>query len=127
MHGQAYRDGQLVAAEVLVEERVETRSIAVSLPGGRLGHKPNDIRHPSWIRFESIDDELLYRDLEDLIAGACDLQTAREQRDRRWAPRPVDLVLDYERDLIGCRLNRPFEAIPVAPTATRFPVQHTEL
>jgi hypothetical protein len=126
-HGQAYRDAQLVAAEVLVEEQVETSPIPVTLPGGRIGHKPNYIRRPSWIRFESIDDELLYRELSELIAGACDLQKAREQRDRGWAPRPLDLVLDYERNVTGCRLGRPFEAIAVAPEATRFPIQHTAL
>jgi len=125
--GQAYRAGELVAADVLVLEHVEITKVRVLMPGGQTGHKERSIRHPSSIRFESIDDEALYKELVELIAGACDVARAREQRDRRWEPRPLDLILDYERSLVGCRLSRPFEALRVAPEAVAFPIHHEQL
>jgi hypothetical protein len=70
--GQAYRDGGLFAAEVLVGEQVDVEHIG-------------------------------------------------------WTPKPLDLYLDYERNLIGCRLSHPHDAGPVTPEATAFPIHHARL
>lgn len=125
--GQAYRDGRLVAAEVLLIERFQARRIAVPASAGRSAFRQPVVRHPSSVWFSSIEDEELYRELAELIAGACDPERARPQRDSGWVPKPLDLLLDYARTVGGCVLRRPFEAVPVSPQAAEFPVAHPAL
>ncbi len=125
--GQAYRGGRLVAGDVLLLERHQARRVAAPATAGLSAFRRKVVRHPSGVWFNSIEDEQLYRELQELIAGACDPDRARHQRDSAWAPKPIDLVLEYERALTGCVLRRPFESVLVRPEATEFPIGHPEL
>lgn len=124
--GVAYRDGRLIAGSVLVVETVERTRALVPIAGGHTGVKDLDTRHPSSIRFEAITDELA-EDLGSLIAGACDIELRRRQRDQQWAPAAVDLCLIDERNVIGCRIGHPILALPLAPELVSFPVRHPDL
>ena len=106
--GQAYRDGALVAAEVEVTETTRTQATPVPIAGtSRTDFKRVVIRGPSTIRFVQLDDAGLEDELRQLVAAASDVDLRRRQRDQGWAPKPLNLVLDFERTLTGCVLDHP--------------------
>ncbi|HEX5593425.1 MAG TPA: hypothetical protein VFX35_08765 [Solirubrobacterales bacterium] len=120
--GQAYRDEKLLAAEIVLCERFRLQSTPIPIPGtNRVDFKQTVIKGESTIRFIQVDDPELQDELNRLIAAASDNDLRRRQRDERWAPRAVDLVLDYERNLPGCRLRHPLIGYS-AIDATDFPI-----
>lgn len=68
-----------------------------------------------------MDDSELEYELEQLITAASDPDLKRRQRDERWAPKPVDLILDYEKHLPGCKLRHPLLGY-TAIEAIDFPI-----
>ena len=120
--GQAYRSGKPVAAEILLTERARLESTPVPITGtNRVDFKQTPIRGQSTIRFIQVDDLELEDELKQLIAAASDVDLKRRQRDEHWSPKPLDLILDPERNLSGCRLVHPsfgYSAIE----ATDFPI-----
>lgn len=120
--GQAYRDGRLVATEVVLTESARLQATPILIPGtNRVDFKQTAIRGESTIRFIQMDDSELEYELEQLITAASDPDLRRRQRDERWAPKPVDLILDYEKHLPGCKLRHPLLGY-TALEATDFPI-----
>lgn len=123
--GRALRDGQVVAAEVEVVERVEVDALPVDLPGTtRRDFKPRTTRHPTTIRFVSIEDRELRSDLERLALAARDVDVAR--RDRGWRPKPLDLALEEDADFAGAYVGRPLNGFG-AVEAIEFDLGHEDL
>jgi len=120
--GQAYRDGKLVATEIILTERARLESTPVPITGtNRVDFKQTPIRGQSTIQFMQVDDSGLEDELRQLIAAASDVDLRRRQRDERWSPRSLDLILDYERNLSECRLAHPLFGYSVVE-ATDFPI-----
>ena len=88
--GQAYRDGKLVATEIVLTERARLESTPVPITGtNRVDFKQTPIRGQSTIRFIQVDDLELEDELRQLIAAASDVDLRRRQRDERWSPKPT--------------------------------------
>lgn len=120
--GQAYRDGKLVAAEIVLTESARLQSTPVLITGtNRVDFKQTPIRGESTIRFIQLDDLDLEDEIKQLIAAGSNDDQKRRQRDERWGPKTIDLVLDYERNLLGCRLSHPLFGYS-AIEATDFPI-----
>ena len=126
--GQGYRAGELVSAELVVTETIEMRERRVPIPGeARTDIDYRTVRHPSNVRFVSIDDEDLRLELEQLVAARRDDDLRRQQRDSRWEPAPIDLVLEYERNLLGCSIGWPLDVGYGGVEQVEFPLWHPEL
>ena len=120
--GQAYRDGKLVATEIVLTERARLESTPVPITGtNRVDFKQTTIRGQSTIRFIQVDDLELEDELKQLISAASDVDLRRRQRDERWSPKSLDLILDFERNLSECRLAHPSFGY-AAIEATDFPI-----
>lgn len=111
LQGQGWRQGRLLSNGLEVALRVEPRLVAVR----RAGSYQDDLvdrsrRHESLVRFFEVDDSQFADELMQLAAGATDKELPRRQRDGRWAPAPIDLVLEERgerRSYVGARLWRP--------------------
>jgi hypothetical protein len=87
--------------------------------------KQTPIRGQSTIQFIQVDDSELEDELGQLIAAASDVDLRRRQRDEHWSPKPLDLILDYERNLSECRLTHPTFGYSAIET-TDFPIDLPE-
>jgi hypothetical protein len=117
--GQAYRDGKLVATEIVLTERARLESTPVPIAGtNRVDFKQTPIRGQSTIRFIQVDDPELEDELEQLIAAAGDVDLRRRQRDERWSsktePRSASSMgMRGQRLLLPSRGPRPPSFYPV--------------
>jgi hypothetical protein len=106
--GQAYRDGELIASEIVLTETARLESTPVPITGtNRMDFKRTLIHGQSTIKFIQVDDPKLEDELRQLIAAAGNVDLRRRQRDERWGTQPIDLILDYERNVSGCQLTHP--------------------
>lgn len=127
LYGQAFRSGTLVCDEVVVTERLERRLVPVDIPGtNRRDLVDRSRRHPPTIRFEGELEATFARELERLAGGARDHEERRRQRDEGFAVGSIDLVLDEDRNLIGCSVGAPLNGFG-AVSQLDFGVGHAEL
>jgi hypothetical protein len=119
--GQAFRNGEIVASEILLIEQGEVQSTAFPISGSnRYGHRQRVIRGESTIRFVELDDQTLEAELEKLIAASSDIDLKRQLRDER-ASTTVDLTLEDGRNLSNCVLRYPISG-PAQLEVTDFPI-----
>jgi hypothetical protein len=127
LHGRAFRAGNAVCEDLEITLRWEERVGSIPATGSnREVMRDRSLRGPSTVRFlRGVSDELR-GELEALAAAARDPDERRRQRDARWAPKPIDVVLDRGTDLIGCRIARPLDATG-SLTELYFDVRHEDL
>jgi hypothetical protein len=127
LHGRAFRAGRPVCEELEITVRWEERVGSTPAAGAnREVLRDRSARGPSTVRFgRGISDELR-AELEALVAAARDPAERRRQSEARWAPKPIDVVLDKGPGLTGCRLSRPLDPSG-SLTELDFDVRHDDL
>jgi hypothetical protein len=127
LHGRAFRAGKPVCDDLEITLSWEERVGSIPATGSnREVMRDRSLRGPSTVRFlRGVSDELR-GELEALAAAARDPDERRRQRDARWAPKPIDVVLDRGTDLIGCRIARLLNATG-SLTELYFDVRHEDL
>jgi hypothetical protein len=127
LHGRAFRAGRSVCEDLEITLRWEER--VGSLPptaSNREVLRDRSMRGPATARFRRGISDDLCEELDALAAAARDPAERRRQRDARWAPKPIDLVLDRGPDLVGCRISAPLG--PNGPiTELDFELLHDDL
>jgi hypothetical protein len=127
LHGRAFRAGKPVCEDVEItvrwEERVGSTPVAEA---NREVLRDRSLRGASTVRFLGGMSDELRAELEALAAAARDPAERRRQREERWAPEPIDVVLDKGPGLTGCRISRPLDP-GGSLTELAFDVRHEEL
>jgi hypothetical protein len=127
LHGRAFRAGEPVCEDLEITVRWEERVGSIPAPGSnREVLRDRSARGPSTVRFLGRISDEFHGELEALAAAARDPDEQRRQRDARWAPKPIDLVLDKGPGLTGCRVSRPLDTVG-SLTELDFEIRHDDL
>jgi hypothetical protein len=107
--GRAWRDGEVVAENVEVIERVEIRTTAIPVAGAnRQVVRQTTIHGQPTLRLGFVTEPVFRSELERLAEGRRNIDVGR--RDRGWVPAPIELELDDGATLHDVQVQRPLDA-----------------